>query len=401
MSPFRLLYLSNAFPPGVTGRFPDINPAGHATESRFIEALGQHLTLSTVGLLPKEVFGRLEPGDGSFGVEHSHLLWEGDPELWHRWRAWRELRRFYLGECAAGRRPDAVMFRNLHPVFHRFARWLGTQPGHPARVLQLADSAMLGRPLRWTKRLRYTLKPFQVVDDRAILDYEACVSFGLETRRHFEPRGVPWHWMPSASNFRFEPPPPEPDDGSPIRFGYFGALAAHASVLPLARGFLAAGVPGALHMCGFGKQAPELQNLAQTHSQLRFDGLLPTQAQCLPWAMRTDVLINPRLPIWGLENSFPSKIFEFAMTGRAILTTRTGGVDEVLGPEAFYLDGTDLDAALGPRLREIAATSRTELRRRGAALRERVLHEYNWDRQTGRVADFLRRVVPHRIGGQP
>ena len=35
----RLPYLRNAFPPGTGGRFPSINPAGHATDTRMAQAL--------------------------------------------------------------------------------------------------------------------------------------------------------------------------------------------------------------------------------------------------------------------------------------------------------------------------------------------------------------------------
>src|SRR5437899_4059714 len=91
----RLLYLSNAFPPGVTGRFPSLNPAGHAGETRTAQALARRAEIVTVGLVPGEVFGQLEPRDGSIGVEHELILWDREPALWHRWRSWRRLRRYY------------------------------------------------------------------------------------------------------------------------------------------------------------------------------------------------------------------------------------------------------------------------------------------------------------------
>src|SRR5262249_26304436 len=96
----RVLYLNNAFPPGVSGRFPSLNPAGHPQETRMGQALGRLTDLRTVGLLPEEVYGQLEPRDGSIGLEHACLLWERRPELWHRWLSWRRLRRYYLAESA-------------------------------------------------------------------------------------------------------------------------------------------------------------------------------------------------------------------------------------------------------------------------------------------------------------
>jgi glycosyltransferase involved in cell wall biosynthesis len=385
----RLLYLSNAFPPGVTGRFPSLNPAGHATETRTAEALSKRARFSTVGLLPGEVFGHLEPRDESFGLDHELVLWDRQPELWHRWRSWRQLRRFYQRKLAGNERLDAVLVRNLTPVFNTFVRWLRGQQQRPLLVLILADSSTLGERVGWSRRLRYALKPMQMLDEQAIQWYDACISFGLGTRRYFEPRGVPWLWMPSAFNFRYDPPAPMAEQSGPIGFGYFGALAEHAAVMPMVQGFLDSGVPGTLRVCGYGKLAGKLQEMASRHPNFRFDGLLPNQRDCLDWAQQVDVLINPRLPIWGLDNSFPSKIFEFAMTGKAILSTRTGGVDRVLGDAALYIETDEFERALSRKLREVAALERAELGRRGAALRARVLEEYNWDRQAERMIEFL------------
>lgn len=394
----RLLYLSNAFPPGVTGRFPSVNPAGHATETRMAQALSKLASLASVGLLGAEVFGQLEPRDDSFGVEHELLLWEGYPELWQRWKSWRKLRLFYLQKAAQSGPPDVVLVRNLNPIFNRFVRWLRRLRPRPLIVLILADSSTLGQRVSLSRRLRYAFKPMQTLDDTAILWYDACISFGLGTRPYFEPRGVPWLWMPSAFNFSYDPPEPAVEHTGPISFAYFGALAEHAAVIPMVQGFLKSGVPGPLHLCGFGKLSDRLQQIAASQSNIRFDGLLQRQRDCLDWAQKADVLINPRLPIWGLENSFPSKIFEFGMTGKAILSTRTGGVDKVLGENGLYVESEDFENALSQKLREVACMQRAELRRRGASLRARLLREYNWDRQAERMIEFLAPLVSNSPG---
>ena len=161
--------------------------------------------------------------------------------------------------------------------------------------------------------------------------------------------------MPSAFNFHYDPPPASPAQTGPIRFGYFGQLAERTTVLPMVQGFLDAKVPGTLHVCGYGKLSNVLKELAGRHSNFHFDGLFAKQSDCLAWAQKVDVLINPRLPIQGLENSFPSKIFDFGMTGKAILSTRTGGVDKVLGEEGLYLETDNFAGSLRQKLCEVAA----------------------------------------------
>ena len=104
----RILYLSNAFPPGVSGRFPAVNPAGHATETRMTEALAKLTDLTSITLLGGEAYGALEPRDDSLGLEHELILWDRPPETWHRWRSWRQLRDYYQKSVAASGPPSAT-----------------------------------------------------------------------------------------------------------------------------------------------------------------------------------------------------------------------------------------------------------------------------------------------------
>ena len=389
-----LLSLTYAFPPGVSGRFPSLNQAGHPNETRLAQALSRLAKISTVGMLAREIFGKLEPRDNSIGLEHELLLWDRRPELWHRWHSWRQLRRFYLEKVARDGIPDVLLVKNMGWVFCHFVRWLRRQYPRPLIVLILADAGTLGQKIPLAKRLRYALKPMVTLDEaKSIPLFDACISYGIGTRRYFEPRGVPWMWMPSAFNFRYDAPPANPAQTGPIRFGYFGQLAERTTILQTVHGFLNASVPGTLHVCGYGKLSNVLKELAGHHSNFHFDGLMPKQSDCLAWAQKVDVLINPRLPIQGLENSFPSKIFEFGMTGKAILSTRTCGVDQVLGEEGIYLETKDFDDSLRQKLCEVAAMDRAELQRRGTAIRNRILREFNWDEQARRIIEFLEGIL--------
>ena len=359
-----------------------------------IEALSRLASVSSVGMMAREIFGKLEPGDGSMGIEHELLLWDRRPEIWHRWRSWRQLRRFYLEKTARDGLPDVVMMKNLGPAYNRFIRWLGHQRPRPLIVWLLADAGSLGRKISFSKRLRYAFKPMVTLDEtEAIPWFDACISFSLDTRQYFEPRGMPWLWMPAAFNFHYEPPAANPSENGPVRFGYFGTLGAHSHVLEMTQAFFRAEVPGTLHACGYGGLSGTLKQLAGQHPNFHFDGLLPRQSDCLPWAQKVDVLINPRPRAMGLENTFPSKIFEYAMAGKAILSTRTGGVDEVVGPEGFYIENENFEESLQQKLREIARMDRVELLRRGRAIRNRILAGYNWDAQARRMIEFLTGIV--------
>ena len=363
------------------------------------QALSRLADVSSIGMMAREVYGKLEPRDDSIGIEHELLLWDRRPEIWHRWRSWRQLRNFYIERTKRQGPPDVILMKNLGPAYNRFVLWLRRQNPRPLIVWVLADSGWLGKKIPFSKRFRSMFKPMVTVDEnQAVPWFDACISFSLGTQKHFEPRGVPWLWMPSASNFHYEPTPADAGRAGPVSFGYFGTLSGHSHVLEMVQAFLGAGVPGPLRVCGYGNLAEKLKQLAARHRSFQFDGLLPKQSDCLPWAQQVDVLINPRPPAMGLENSFPSKIFEYAMAGRAILSSRTGGVDEVVGSEGFYIENDDFEGSLLQKLREIAGISRVELQRRGAAIRNRILAEYNWDAQARRMIDFLTEIIAARRG---
>ena len=273
----RLLYLGNAFPPGVSGETFSTGQTFLTThfEARLVEGLSRLAVVSTVGLLPRKIWEmRQKPRDNSPGLEHELVLWDRNPALWHRWISWRKLRRYYLNKIQKEGMPDALIIRNLQHVFNHFVKWLRQQPERPLIVLLLGDSGGLGERVSPWRRFRYKFKPVQMLEEQAVLLYDACLVSGLNAKRFFEPRGVPWVWIPSGFNFNYDPPPPDPKESGPIRFGYFGGLSERSGILTLANAFLSARLPGTLHVCGHGPSSGELEQLAKRHPSFHFDGFL-------------------------------------------------------------------------------------------------------------------------------
>lgn len=387
----RLLYLGFAFPPGMQARFPGVNPAGHGVESQMVAALRDHFEIKSVGVLPMKMPPLPANPDPASGVAHDLVLLDQKPELWHRLRSLAQLKRQYCRWRALGWLPDAVLVYNLSPIYNNFLRWLKRQPAAPKLVLLLLDSSHLGHKLTALKRLRHRFKPLVIPDSEMINEFDACIGLSQSAEQFFAPRRVPFLWMPGgcAPARAVESRTTSGDTTSPIHFGYFGALAAHAGVMPLVETFLASPLPNTLHICGYGKLADSIAAWAQRDPRLKFHGLLPTPEDCLRLAQSWDVLINPRPASHGNENNFPSKIFEYALCRRAILTTRLGGVDTVLGSEAFYFDPQPFAESLNPQLIALARLPRAELHRRGNALSARITAHYTWPRQAAKMADFI------------
>jgi glycosyltransferase involved in cell wall biosynthesis len=84
------------------------------------------------------------------------------------------------------------------------------------------------------------------------------------------------------------------------------------------------------------------------------------------------------------------------MTGKAIVSTRACGVDHVLLEEGIYIEAHDLENSLRQKFREVSALDRRELQRRGTAIRQRIINEYNWDAQARRMVAFLQGIVSAR-----
>jgi glycosyltransferase involved in cell wall biosynthesis len=361
------------------------------------QELSQLADVSTVGLLPGRFWKkRFEPKDDSPGLEHDLVLWDRDPALWHRWISWRKLRRYYLEKIQKEGMPDALVIYNLQHVFNHFVKWLRRQPRRPLIVLRIGDSGGLGEKVPWSRRFRYKFKPMQMLEAQSVLMYDACIISSITSKRYFEPRGVHWMWYPAPYKFEYQPPPSRPNQNGPIRFGYFGTLSSGTAILLVVRAFLKADVPGTLHVCGYGPLAGELERLAKCHPNFHFDGFLPKESDCLDWAQKVDVLINPRPPILGQDNSFPSKVMEYGVAGKAILSSRTAGVDEVLRGEGIYFDTQNFEESLQQKIREVSAMDRAELQRRAQVIHNRIVNEFSPGEQARRVFEFLANLANSR-----
>jgi len=364
-----------------------------------VTELRRHFDIRSSGVLPF-IPTRLETADASSGIEHELVLLERAPELVHRFKSLIRLIAQYNRWQGQDWEPDAVLVYNLSPIYNQFVLWLRRQRRRPKLVLLLLDSPNLGVETPWFKRFRRRFKPMHVTDSNMLGHFDACIGLSRAVERYFGPKQVPFLWMPGGCSPRracSRSPDSDRNDNSPIRLGYFGALAAHAGVKPLVQTLLNANIPASLEICGYGKLSEQISEITRQHANVRFRGLL-TPAECLRFGETCDVLVNPRPASHGNQNNFPSKLFDYALTGTAVLTSRLSGVESVLGPDAFYFDAQDFAASLAHSLRELTFKSRNELRRRGAAVQRRIISEFCWEKQAGRLAAFIGEVCRHRWG---
>lgn len=387
MSLPKLLYLGLAFPPGYADVFPEAQPAGHLIETYLIDSIRPFFEIRSVGISWLNLSEAPRTGSAP-GIPHELNLLECKPELLHRLRSLAKLKHQYRIWIAQGWRPDAVMVCNFSPVYNAFVRWLAKQPGHPRLVLYLADSVDLQQPLPRLKRLRHALKPLRYPDSAMARLYDACVAVSKDTQPVFSARNVPWLWLPNGC----DPRRAITNGGNPpsgkVRFGYFGTLAPHGGVERLINAVRQIDSTCELHICGWGKKKDEIAALCKTDTRLKFLGVKAPD-ECVRFVRDCDVMVNPRPIVRGNENNFSSKVYEYALGGRSILTSRLSGVDEVLGPDAYYFDATQFDSSLSQSLQQLIATPKTVLHQKGAAIQERMLLNYAWEKQGRKLAAFL------------
>ncbi len=351
--------------------------------------------IRSAGVLPLTP-PQVAAADPDSGVAHDVILLEKSPELYHRFRSLACLKAQYRKWSLEGWEPDVVMVYNLSPIYNQFLLWLRKHPRCPKLVLLLLDSPSLGVPQKRWKAFRRRFKPMYTPDSEMLGRFDACVGLSKVTERYFRPRQVPFLWMPGGCNpkrvtgadsARF------PARNGSLRLGYFGCLSEHAGVRPLVETVLGSGVPATVEICGYGRLDDKLSRVVGQDPRLKFHGLQTPEA-CLAFGQSCDVLVNPRPATHGNENNFSSKLFDYALTGRSILTSKLSGAEDVLGPEAFYFDPARFEPNLQQALITVASSSREELDRRGQAIQNRVTSQFSWNSQGARLASFLRGLCP-------
>ncbi len=383
----RILFLGHTFPPGIVELAP---PPNRLIESSLVESIRPWFEIRRVAIT-----------DGSHQgpVPWDLTLVEKKPELLRRLQAIRHLKRSYIQWGSEGFVPDLIFVSNFCPIYNAFLRWLRRQRNSPPVCLFLQDSTTLRSAIPPFKRFRRRFKPLAWPDDEMVGFVHACVSTSRSVGEWFPNRGFPWHWLPNGVNPKLVVrDAPDRKMGPGIRFGFFGAISDHTGIPALLRIYTAKPRNAELAVCGFGKSRQALEKEYQGREGVTFLWpLLPDD--CLRFGASCDVLVNPRPIARGNECNFSSKVLEYSMTGRAILSSKVSGVDEVLGPEAWYFSEHDFDRTLATALDELAATPRSELDRRGQATQKRVMERYSWPNLGENLAPFLDEVISR--GKQP
>ena len=103
------------------------------------------------------------------------------------------------------------------------------------------------------------------------------------------------------------------------------------------------------------------------------------------------LLVNPR-PVDDLISkvTFPSKTFEYLLSGTPVLTTRLNGYGREYDDKMFFAE-TDTARGLGEAAQKIANTSQQALDDMTERAYKFITTERTWRAQAERINDFLKR----------
>ena len=153
---------------------------------------------------------------------------------------------------------------------------------------------------------------------------------------------------------------------------------------------LIAGEEYRLWLFGKGEMGGEMKASALRDPRIIYWGMLPNQ-ELLDLEARSTVLINPRLSNAAFTRySFPSKLLQYMITGRPVVSTLLPGISREYHEYLFILqDETPL--GLAKLLQEVCEKPQTELSDIGQRARRFVMREKNYLRQGERIFKFIQR----------
>jgi glycosyltransferase involved in cell wall biosynthesis len=170
---------------------------------------------------------------------------------------------------------------------------------------------------------------------------------------------------------------------------YSGALAQYSGILNLIKAMkYVTEVEAVLHIYGGGQLVEHIKEITDELSNVTYCGKVDNERMKV-LQQEAYILVNPR-PITDAISkvTFPSKIFEYMLSGSVVLTTRLNGFTPEYENKLFFVDSNE-PKILGEKINEILKIPYEELKVFGLRTRNFVIQNKRWDRQCSKIVKFL------------
>lgn len=220
-----------------------------------------------------------------------------------------------------------------------------------------------------------------------------CTDYVLLTEAmndYIQNKNKPYVILEGHSDISMRERKPAMEKKSPVRTVFYaGGVSRQYGLADLTEGFLMADLPNTrLEVYGPGDYVKELQQIAQTHSNVYYGGML-LNSQIVGKEQEATLLVNPR-PTHEefVKYSFPSKTMEYMASGTPVLTTRLPGMPKEYYPYVDFIEEESI-SGIAVALKAVLARSDEELFRKGQAARDFVLEGRNNVVQAKKLLDML------------
>lgn len=182
---------------------------------------------------------------------------------------------------------------------------------------------------------------------------------------------------------------------------YSGALVSYSGILNLIEAMkYVTDRDAVLYIYGGGQLEEVIREVTDKLSNVYYQGKVDNDTM-RKLQQEAYILVNPRPPTDAISQvTFPSKIFEYMLSGSVVLTTRLNGFTSEYENKMFFVDSNE-PKVLGEKINEIFNIPYEELKSLGLSAREFVIQNKMWERQCIKIAKFLQKgeeISNHSIG---
>ena len=178
-------------------------------------------------------------------------------------------------------------------------------------------------------------------------------------------------------------------DGREKNIIYTGALVDYSGIMNLIQAVkLLADKNIVLDIYGDGALKPEVERIAAENPRIRYHGRVSNQ-QAMQAQQSAWLLANPRPTQSHIAQvTFPSKIFEYLMSGRPVMTTRLNGFSADYDQLLFWVE-ENTPEALAACVDAVSSMDDEELTQRAQNARSYLLTHKTWEQNACKVRRFL------------
>lgn len=181
----------------------------------------------------------------------------------------------------------------------------------------------------------------------------------------------------------------ETDKQNKKRIVFSGALTDYSGVVELMEAMKQISDESVvLEIYGDGKLAEKTVRIAEENENIVFKGKVSNE-EMLKIQRGAWLLVNPR-PVGDpiARVTFPSKIFEYMVSGTPVLTTKLNGFTDEYYDKMFFIDENS-PSVLAEKISALAKMDEEELKKKAAEARKFVLEKKNWQCQAEKIYYFL------------